>query len=64
VWPGLIDQGRSYEVLEAKGWLDPKSKTKLRRMAQHHPGAPVELITAQRLGELVGRAKAVIPGWE
>jgi hypothetical protein len=51
-------------VLEAKGWLDPKSKTKLRRMAKHHPDSPVELVTAQTLDGLVGKAKAVIPHWE
>jgi hypothetical protein len=51
-------------VLEAKGWLDPRSKTKLKRMAKHHPDSPVELVTAQRLSEMVGRAKSIIPCWE
>lgn len=64
VWPGLIDPRRPYEVLEAKGWLDARSKTKLRRMAKLHPESPVELITAQTLAGLVGRARSVIPYWE
>lgn len=64
VWPGLIDPQRPYEVLEAKGWLDSRSKTKLKRMAKLHPDSPVELITAQRLEELVGRGKSIIPHWE
>jgi hypothetical protein len=35
------------EYHEVKGWLDPKSKTQLRRMAKYHPDVTVVLINAR-----------------
>lgn len=64
VWPGLVVPGRPYELLEVKGYLNPQSKTKLKRMAKLYPDVPIELITSQRLQDLVGKGATVIPGWE
>ncbi len=35
------------EYHEVKGWLDPKSRTQLTRMAKYHPGVTVVLINAR-----------------
>jgi hypothetical protein len=64
VWPGLIEAGRPYEVIEIKGHLDARSKTKLNRMRKLYPDVVIELITPERLDELVGKGKSVIPNWE
>jgi hypothetical protein len=49
---------------EVKGWMDPKSKTKIKRMALYHPD--VKLVVVGRSGyraleKMVGR---IISGWE
>ena len=50
---------------EVKGWMDPKSATKLKRMAKFHPGVKVIVVGADwfRAAERQGLC-AVIPGWE
>lgn len=64
VWPGFIVPSRPYEVHELKGYMDGASKTKLRRMALHHPEVPLELITSPRFDALTARAESTVPGWE
>lgn len=49
---------------EVKGWMDPKSATKLKRMRIHHPKVKIKVIDKkeyQRIGNLIGRG---LPGWE
>lgn len=54
-----------HEWHEVKGWLDPKSKTKLKRMARYYPGETVVLIDKQWFAkaERSGLSGA-IKGWE
>jgi len=49
---------------EVKGWLDPKSKTKLKRMAKYHPLVRLRVIDSKWFRENGPKMRAVIPGWE
>lgn len=49
---------------EVKGYFDPKSKTKLKRMAKYHPDVAVRLIGARQYADIRRKLAAVIPGWE
>lgn len=51
------------EYHEVKGWMDPKSKTKLTRMAKYYPDVKIVLIDAKRMKELSSYA-SIIPKWE
>jgi len=50
--------------IEVKGWMDAKSKTKLKRMAKYHPKVNIELLDAGRYKEISKMAQYVIPNWE
>lgn len=56
----LPDENRYIEV---KGWMDAKSRTKLKRMAKYFPDVQIEVIDAKRYREICTYA-AVIPKWE
>lgn len=49
---------------EVKGWMDPKSRVKLERMARHHPAERVVLVDAARYREIERKLGGVVPGWE
>lgn len=50
-------------VYEVKGFMDPKSKTKLKRMAKYHPTVKVIVIGQKQMAEIGKKLGAVIPGW-
>lgn len=54
----------SVEYHEIKGWMDPKSVTKLKRMAKYHPDVVVVLIDSKAYREIEKSAKPLIPEWE
>ena len=49
--------------VEIKGWMDKKSRTKLKRMAKYYPDVDIELIDSTRY-RAIAKWKKVIPGWE
>jgi len=49
---------------EVKGWLDSKSKTKLKRMAKYHPTVKLLMIDAKSYASIAKSVKAFIPDWE
>ncbi len=52
----------SIEFHEVKGWMDDKSKTKIRRMAKYHPS--VKLIVRGKEWFKANKAlRAIVPGW-
>lgn len=53
----------SYYV-EVKGWMDPKSKTKLKRMAKYYPQIKIELVDQKAYRELRRGYSGLIKGWE
>lgn len=52
------------EFHEVKGYMDAKSKTKLRRMAKYYPDVMVVLIDSKRYRGIAKTAKGIIPEWE
>jgi len=59
----VFEKGGFYFV-EVKGWLDPKSKTKLKRMKKYHPGVNVVLFGQADYKSLSRQLGGVIPNWE
>ena len=56
----------SYKWHEVKGWMDQKSKTKLKRFAKYFPeeNAKFELITMKEILAITRAFSKIIPGWE
>jgi len=51
------------EYHEVKGWMDAKSKTKIRRMAKYHPHIVLKVIDGPRYKALAKSLSSVVPGW-
>ena len=49
---------------EIKGWMDPRSATKLRRMKKYYPEIRVDLIEKDFYRSAHRELKNLIPGWE
>jgi len=56
------DDSVSYH--EVKGYMDPQSKTKLKRMAKYHPHIVLHLIDAKRYNTLKRQVSRIIKDWE
>lgn len=54
----------SFEYHEVKGYMDPRSATKLRRMARHYPKTPLRLIDKAVYYEIAKMIGCGIAGWE
>lgn len=49
---------------EIKGWMDDRSKTKIKRMAKYHPDVKLIVIDAKAYKALARKALGLVPGWE
>ena len=49
---------------EVKGWMDTRSKTKLKRMARYYPHIKVIVIGNAEMREIKKKVGALIPHWE
>ncbi len=54
----------SLEYHEVKGWLDPRSKTKIKRMKKYHPHITIILIDQEWFKNNNKQMKSIIQGWE
>jgi hypothetical protein len=54
----------STEYHEVKGWMDARSKTKIKRMAKYHPKTKLVVIDAKAYRKLAKQISASIDGWE
>lgn len=54
----------SYYYDEVKGWMDPKSKTKLKRMAKYYPAVKINVIDGKAYREIEKKIGGAIPHWE
>jgi hypothetical protein len=54
----------SWKYQEIKGWMDKKSKTKLRRMSKYYPQVIIEIIDAATYQAVARELRDVIPTWE
>ena len=59
----VVQPNGSVEYHEVKGWLDPKSKTKLARMAKYYPQVKMVLIDND-VYKSIKKWGRLIPGWE
>lgn len=58
-------RGGAHEFHEVKGWMDPKSKTKLKRMKKYHPTERVVVIGKDFFkSRNTANFRLVIPDWE
>lgn len=60
----VTEMDGSETYVEVKGWMDPKSKTKLKRMAKYHPDVVLELVGATEYRDLEKLLGKSIEGWE
>lgn len=49
---------------EVKGWMDPKSKTKLDRMRRYYPEVTIELVDKERYYPVARQLRGLLPHWE
>lgn len=49
---------------EVKGWMDAKSKTKLKRMAKYYPDVKMVLIEQKQYKEIIKKLKGLIKFYE
>lgn len=50
--------------IECKGWFDPKSKTRMKRMAKYYPDVKVHIIEWDEYTAIAKQVAGLIPGWE
>lgn len=56
----VFNNNGSIEYHEVKGYMDAKSKTKLKRMKKYFPGVKVELIDKDRYSAILKQMKGLI----
>lgn len=61
VWPKT--NSPEFEYHEVKGWMDQKSKTKLKRMGKYYPEVKIVLVD-QAVYKAIAKWKSLIPNWE
>jgi hypothetical protein len=54
----------SVEYHEVKGWMTPRSRTAIRRMAKYHPGVKLLVIDKTQYQRLSRDVRAFVRGWE
>lgn len=54
----------SIEFHEVKGWMDDRSKTKIKRMAKYHPKTKLVVIEKKSYESIKKSLGAIIPEWE
>jgi len=53
-----------FYYVEVKGWMDPKSKTKLKRMKKYHPNVEVRVVGEKEYRDIERRFGNSIDWWE
>ncbi len=60
----VTNNSDSIEYHEVKGWMDSRSKTKIRRMAKYHPDVKLLIIAKKEYNGIKRSVQSLIPGWE
>jgi hypothetical protein len=60
----VINIDGSHYWVEVKGWMDDRSKTKLKRFAKYYPQEKLELIRANWFKKNNDMMKNIVPEWE
>lgn len=50
--------------VEVKGWMDDKSKTKIKRMAKYYPDVRLDVVAKKEYTEIKKKLSRLITGWE
>jgi len=61
-----VDRGGGAQpyYVEVKGWMDARSKTKIKRMAKYHPTVELRVVTERSYQDIANKLGPAIPGWE
>jgi hypothetical protein len=54
----------SVEYHEVKGWMDARSKTKIKRMKKYHPAVKLVVVDGPAYRRLNSAVRSIIGGWE
>ena len=60
----IMNNDGSIEYHEVKGWMDARSKTKLKRMAKYYPDKKVVVISAKEYKAIEKSVSSLITDWE
>ena len=60
----VIRDDESYYWVEVKGYMDPKSRTKIKRFKKYYPTEALTLINAKWFRNNNSKMKLLIRGWE
>lgn len=60
----VVNKDGSLEYHEVKGYMDAKSKTKLKRMAKYYPDIKLILIEKDTYYDMANKVGPMIPNWE
>jgi hypothetical protein len=60
----VIENNGSISYSEVKGWFDPRSRTKLKRMRIYHPTVKIVLIEKKFFSQNGKKLSGLVPGWE
>lgn len=60
----ITNNDASVEYHEVKGWMDPTSATKMKRMARYYPEVKVSLVQQGEYSSVRKELSKIIPGWE
>lgn len=60
----VINRDGRAEYHEIKGYMDPRSATKLKRMAKYFPQVKIILIDKAAYRDMAKKVAALLPGWE
>lgn len=61
-WVEELDGSDSFH--EVKGWMDDRSKTKIKRMAKYYPNVLLVVVAAKEYKEIENNFSKLIIGWE
>jgi len=60
----VTENNGSIAYYEVKGWMDPQSKTKIKRMAKYHPDVKLIVVNSKSYKALEKMVSRMIVGWE
>lgn len=60
----IFNNDGTIEYHEVKGWMDQKSRTKLKRMAKYYPDVKIIIIDGEFMKDLKSKFSRMLPNWE
>lgn len=60
----MIEHSGARVFYEVKGWMTPRSKTALKRMAKYYPDVVMNVLRQRDIASIKASVGGLIPGWE